>query len=71
MSFGKLLHGIQSGNDGDLDTARSLYIKILCIRAKPLSFLVCQGMAPDPRECGWVTGSRDCCTEDTVCAVAM
>ena len=25
MSFCKLLHGIESGNAGDLDTARSLY----------------------------------------------
>ena len=44
MSFCKVLHGIQSGNDGDLDTARSLYTKILCIRERPLSF---QGKAPE------------------------
>ena len=47
MSFCKLLHGIESGNDGDLDTARSLYMKILCVRARPLSFFVRQGKAPE------------------------
>ena len=46
MSFCKLLHGIESGNDGDLDTARSLYMKISCVRARPLSFFVRQGKAP-------------------------
>ena len=46
MSFCKLLHGIGSGNDGDLDTARSLYMKILCVRERPL-FFVRQGKAPE------------------------
>ena len=45
MYFCKILHGIQSGNDGD--TARSLYIKISCVRARPLSFFVRQGKAPE------------------------
>ena len=46
MSFSKVLRGIQSGNDGNLDTAKSLYMKILCIRARPLTFFVRQGKAP-------------------------
>ena len=45
-SFCKVLHGIESGNDGDLDTARSLYMGISCVRARPLSFFVRQGKAP-------------------------
>ena len=44
--FSKVLHGIQSGNAGDLDTARSLYMKNFCIRARPLTFFVRQGKAP-------------------------
>ena len=47
MYFSKVLHGIESGNAGDLDTARCLYIKILCVRARPLSFFVRQGKAPE------------------------
>ena len=47
MSFCRVLHGIKSGSDGDLDTARSLYIKILCVRERPLSFFVRQGKAPE------------------------
>ena len=47
MYFCKVLHGIESGNAGDLDTARSLYVKISCVRARPLSFFVCQGKAPE------------------------
>ena len=30
----------------DLDTARSLYMKILCVRTRPLTFFVRQGKAP-------------------------
>ena len=47
MSFCKLLHGIESGNDADLRIARSLYIKILCVRERPLSFFLHQGKAPE------------------------
>ena len=78
MSCCKVLHGIQSGNDGDLDTANYLYMKILCVRARPLTFFVRQGKTPhflcasgqgslrDLRESGWDIGSRDCFTGDTV-----
>ena len=46
-SFCKVLHGIESGNDGDLHTARSLYMKISCMRERPLPFFVPQGKAPE------------------------
>ena len=46
MSFSKVLHGVQSGNDGDFDSARTLYTKISCVNARPLSFFVPQGKAP-------------------------
>ena len=66
MSFSKILHGIQSGNAGDLDTTRSLCMEISCIGARPLSFFVCQGKAP--REIlENLAGSCDCFTRDTVC----
>ena len=45
VSFCTVLHGIENGNDGDLHAARSLYMKILCIRARPLTFFVRQGKA--------------------------
>ena len=45
MSFCKVLHGIQSGNAGDLDTARCLCMEISCVRSRPLSFFVRQGKA--------------------------
>ena len=70
ISFSKVLHKIQSGNDGDLDTARSLYMKISCVRARPLSFFVRQGKAP-PDIPENVAGSRDYFTEDTVCRLLM
>ena len=70
MSFSKVLHGIQSGNDGDLDTARSLYMNISCVRARPLSFFVRQGKAP-PEILQNVAGSRDCFTGATVCRFPM
>ena len=66
MSFCKVLHGIESGNDGDLDTARSLYMKISCVRARPLTFFMRQGKAP-PEILENVAGSHDCFTGDTVC----
>ena len=70
MSFCKVLHGIQSGNAGDLDRARSLYMKILCVRARPLTFFVRQGKAPPeiPENVAW---SGDCFTGDTVCGILM
>ena len=46
-SFCKVLPGIQSENDGDLDTARSLYMIISCVRERPLFFSVRQGKAPE------------------------
>ena len=46
MSFSTVLHGIQSGNAGDFDRARSLCMEISCVRARPLSFFVRQGKAP-------------------------
>ena len=66
MSFSKVLHGIQIGNDGDLDKARSLYMKILCVRARRLTFFVHQGKAPQefPEN---LAGSNDCFTGDTAC----
>ena len=64
MSFSEVLHAIQSGNDGDLDTAWSLYMEILCVRARPLTFFMRQGKAPqDILEN--VSGSHDCFTGDT------
>ena len=47
MSFCKVLHGIESGNDAKLDTVMSLNMKILCIMERPLSFFVRQGKAPE------------------------
>ena len=70
MSFSKVLHGIQSGNDGDLDTAKSLYRNISCVRARHLTFFVRQGKAP--REIlENLAGSHDSFIGDTVCGVAM
>ena len=66
MSFCKLLHGIESGNAGDLDTARSLYMKISCVRARPRTFFVRLGKAPPD-----IPGSGDCFTWDTVCGLLM
>ena len=54
MSFSEILHGIQSGNAGDLDTARSLYMKISCVRTRPLIFFVCQGKAPPDIPENWL-----------------
>ena len=65
MFFPKVLHGIKSGNDGDLDTARSLCMNISCVRARPLTFFVHQGKAP-PNILENVAGSHDCYTGDTV-----
>ena len=65
MSFCKVLHGIQSGNDGDHDTARSLYMKISYVRARPLSFFMRQGKAP-PEILENLAGSHDCFTGDTM-----
>ena len=70
MFFSTVLHGIQNGNDGDLDTAKSLYIKILCIRARPLSCFVRQGKAP-AEILENVADSRDCFSGDTVCRLLM
>ena len=39
MSFSKILHGIQSGNVGDLDTARSLYMNFMCQGKTPPEIL--------------------------------
>ena len=60
------MHGIQSENDGDLGTARSLYMKISCLRARPLSFFVRQGKAPQEILQN-LAGARNCCTGDIVC----
>ena len=70
MSFCKVLHGIQSGNDGDIDTARSLYMKILCTRARPLTFFVRQGKAPSEMLQN-LAGSHDYFIGDTVCRFPM
>ena len=67
MSLSTILHGIQSGNDDDLDTARSLYIQISCVTARPLSFFACQGKAPR-KILEILAGS--CFTGDTVCRFA-
>ena len=45
MYFSEILHGIQNGNDGDLDTARP-YISEFCASGQDPSFFVCQGKAP-------------------------
>ena len=70
MSFSKILHGIQSGNDGDLDTARP-YISKFCVSGQdPLFFFVRQGKAP--REIlENLAGSHDCFTGDNVCRFPM
>ena len=70
MYFSKVLHGVESGNAGDLDTARSLYIKILCVRARSLSFFVRQGKVPGEIPDN-LAESRDCITEDTECRFPM
>ena len=67
MSSCEVFYGIENGNDGDLDTARSLYFKILCVRERPLSFFVRQGKAPEILQN--VAGSLGHVT--TVCGVAM
>ena len=40
MSFAKVLHGIQSGNDGDLDIARSLFFENYVRQGKTPHFFV-------------------------------
>ena len=70
MSLSKVLHGIQSGNNGDLDTARSLYMKNSCVRARPLTFFVRQGKVP-PDNLENLAGSHDCFTGNNLCEVAM
>ena len=61
MSFSEVLHGIQSGNDGDLRQGKNPHI----FHASG------QGTLRDPRECGWVIGSHNCFTGDTVCRLLM
>ena len=39
--------GLKVAIDGDLHTNRSLYMKILCVRERPLSFFMRQGKAPE------------------------
>ena len=61
MSFSKILHGIQSGNDGDQN--------FVCQGKTPLFFRASgQGTS---RDAGESAGSRDCFTGDTVCRFHM
>ena len=55
MSFSKILHEIESGNAGDLDTARPYISKFHASGQDPLFFCASgQGTSRDPRESGWV-----------------
>ena len=56
MYFSKILHGIHSGNAGDLDTA-SPYISKFCASGQDHSFFFCasgQGTSKYAGESGWV-----------------
>ena len=56
MSFSEILHGIQSGNDGDLDKARPYISKFHASGQDPSLFRESgQGTSRDPKESGWVT----------------
>ena len=56
MYFPKILEGIQSGNAGDLDTARP-YISKFCASGKDPTLFSCigQGTSREAGESGWVT----------------
>ena len=55
MSFSKILHGIQNGNAGNLDTASSYIFKFLASGQDPHLFYASgQGTSIDAGESGWV-----------------